>query len=740
MSRSHPPAQRVTKNMTTSNSRTSRCRRRDALFALALTCPAFLGAASAQEASPQQRTRRTVAEVRAAAREIDALVEAALDRAGATPNRLTDDATFVRRAYLSIVGRIPTATETRTFLDSDARDRRGELVDRLIASPGHDSHMFHWWADLLRAKSRLARQTSGEPYLHWIKQALADDRPYDRVVTELLTASGPAHARGNGATGYFLRDRGMPEDSMSNTVRVFLGTRLECAQCHNHPYDKWTQKQFFEMVAFTGGMAYSDEASRNSEAARELATLYRKVRSEQGGQAAQVLRRLLQTAHTGISGSGTGLARLPHDYKYEDARPDQVVAANTMFGADVDLPVNVPSAQRSRARARRPQPQRDTRPRDGFPAVDSRATYAAWLTSPDNPRFTTVISNRMWKRVMGLGLIEPVDDFTDQTTASNPELMARLDALMIELGYDLEEFQRVLFHTRTWQRETARAEPDPDEPYLFPGPVLRRLSAEQLWDSLLALSMSDVDKTIRAAGVGAEPVYARYEQILASDADEIAAEVEQQTLRFSDPAKFREMQRRRAAERAAAEMTLIGEQQERQRADGDRVRELLREIARARRERDRKAVAALEAELTELRSTMDEQRRRFRDRGRAGSVRASELPSPAPPDHFLRQFGQSDREQIDAADSSASVPQALALINGIVETRILAPGSELARLLAAAKTPKDQIHAVFLTLLSRAPTSDESQAWIADWKVDAPRAREDLVWTLVNSNEFRFLR
>ncbi|MBL8898448.1 MAG: DUF1549 domain-containing protein, partial [Planctomycetes bacterium] len=173
---------------------------------------------------------------------IDRLVDADLARAGVPANPPSDDATFVRRAYLQIVGRIPTAEEARAFLADRSAEKRTQLIDRLLVSPGHESHLFTWYADLLRAKSRLANQISGEPYLHWIKSAVAANEPYDQIARDLLTASGAAHARENGETGYYLRDRGMPEDNMANTARVFLGTRLECAQCHNHPFDKWTQK------------------------------------------------------------------------------------------------------------------------------------------------------------------------------------------------------------------------------------------------------------------------------------------------------------------------------------------------------------------------------------------------------------------------------------------------------------------------------------------------------------------
>jgi hypothetical protein len=130
-------------------------------------------------------------------------------------------------------------------------------------------------------------------------------------------------------------------------------------------------------------------------------------------------------------------------------------------------------------------------------------------------------------------------------------------------------------------------------------------------------------------------------------------------------------------------------------------------------------------------------------RGRGGAVlaRASELPSPAPPGHFLRQFGQSDREQIEAASDEASVPQVLAMLNGFVEARILDERSApLARALDGAKTARDKIRAAFVAVLSREPSADELAMWSRDAAELGAQAYRDLVWTLVNTHEFRFVR
>ena len=164
---------------------------------------------------------------------IDALVKQKLSSEGLQRNKRTNDSVFVRRVYLDIIGRIPGLEETQAFLTSKNKSKREDLIDELRDSYGRTSRQFNFWADLLRITSQMGNGLSGQPYIDFIKDSLERNKPYDEFVQELLTASGANLATGNGSVGYYLRDRNMPEDNMSNTVRIFLGTRLECAQCHD---------------------------------------------------------------------------------------------------------------------------------------------------------------------------------------------------------------------------------------------------------------------------------------------------------------------------------------------------------------------------------------------------------------------------------------------------------------------------------------------------------------------------
>ncbi|MEQ8762530.1 MAG: DUF1549 domain-containing protein [Planctomycetota bacterium] len=678
--------------------------------------------------SVSSRPRRLVTE---AAKKVDRLVDANLDRQNVSANAAIDDETFVRRVYLDVIGRIPTAGETRAFLESRSKDKRQELIDSLLDSPGYSSHLYNYFADLLRVKTRLAQRVSGEPYIHFLKSSFAENTPYDELVRQLLTAEGPAYARDNGATGYYLRDREMPEDNMANTARVFLGTRLECAQCHDHPFDKWTQKQFFEMVAFTGGLRYRSFDVRSPEA-RQFNAYGRTLRNE-NQQAYRAYRQISAQLTNAIEGTGTGLARLPKEYQYDDAQPLSLVTAAPIFGPSVDLEVpSVPAPDRrgpARRRRARMSNERQLRVQDArLPQIDSRVTYAEWLTSKDNPRFAKVIVNRLWKRFFGMGLIEPVDDFKDDTRASNPQLLIELEKLMIELDFDIKQFQRVLLNTEAYQRAASTREPAEGEDYHFPGPLLRRMTAEQMWDSLLTLVLPNVEATIAEPGAKAEVLYAEYEGIADLSTDELIARIDEEA---KSGRSMRERMMARVAEERRAEL-------QKEQAKRRKARLLYRNLARARRQNDLQAEQKIIAQLAELGLDPDPRARRRNDRN---LVRASELPSPAPDGHLIRQFGQSDREQIEASHQDANVPQSLTLLNGFLDEKVLGDkGSALRVTVAEASNTRDKIESIFLAILNRGPNRDERTLWKRDVDRFGEEALQDLAWTLVNCHEFRFIR
>ena len=678
---------------------------------------ASAAAAQTAVASPQRPARgvesvRPLARVLEDAARLDALLERGLQRRRQAPLPVVDDATFVRRAHLSIVGRIPTLAETERFLADQAPDKRDVLLDRLLDSAGRTSHFANFWFDQLRVKSR-QQNLSGEPFAHWLRAAIQRDEPYDAMVRAMLTAEGAGHQEGNGATGMLLRDMNMPHDAMANTLRLFLGTRLECAQCHNHPFDTWTQKQFFEMAAFFGGLRYRDEEALPKLVGlrAELAAAPERVRQ----QALQLVRRMNQ----GLDGSGTGVERLPADYKYEDLKPRAPITANTIFGADVKLKYPEVKKGKPAGRGARGRPP-------AAPEVDSRTALAGWMTSPKNPLFAKVIANRMWARTFGAGVVHPLDDWKKDTEPVHPELMVQLEKLMVALDFDLRQFERVLVHTRLFEREAPANDPAPGEPVTFRGPVLRRMTAEQMWDSLLTLVFADVDDRLRPLEERARPVYQQFAELSKADAKDLLAMVQEGRGAAMAPRMAQQARNEQMREQLAKDKELQ-----------QKAQPLIQQLGRARRDGDQRKVRELAEELQRLGLPLGQRAAR----GREGDLlRASDLQQPAPPGHLLRQFGQSDRETVDAASTVATVPQVLTLLNGFLDQRVLDGQSVLRADLETAPDGERRVRIAFLTTLNREPTAAEAHEWRKAIAVHGEAVVKDLVWVLCNSNEFRFVR
>lgn len=680
----------------------------------------FANENSGSTESVQSTPRDKIVEI---SNKIDDLVMAQLSSKSEKLNDVAPDEVFLRRAYLDIAGRIPTIDETKAFFRSSSKTKRADLIDELLDSYGYVSRQYNYWADLLRVKSRLPGQLNGISYIDFLKDSLEENKPYDQLVKELVTAEGPNLERGNGAVGYYLRDRNMPEDNMSNTVRIFLGTRLECAQCHDHPFDKWTQRQFFEMVAFTGGMRF-----RTPQTGSTYQQIRNMIRTKEIPEKQRpILNRLSQSLTYGISGSGTGLAKLPEGFLGEDGYEGEVIVGKTMFEGETLVDAKIPPKPKKSAKRK---PNRNVQQLiPGARPIDSRQSYGQWLTDDENPRFAKVIANRLWKQAMGLGLIEPVDIIEDKTVASNPELMEFLTETMVDLDFDMKQFLRAIYNSKVYQAAGYNKDITEPQKFNFNGPVVRRMSAEQIWDSLLVLTVPDTDEryaqTVSRYSVLSGDPYEDYEQLKSMNAEEIkdlVAKLADRTNRkkktsYKNDPKYKKLQADRAT--------------------------LAKRIKAAQKKNNAPLVRKLKIEQAQLIAE-------FRKSNQAGSfLRASEMSSPAPAGHFLREFGQSDREQIDNSNTDPAVTQVLSMMNGYVEERIARDSSSMLMQTALkAKTAKECTESIFLSMLNRKPTSKEARAWEGDFKEavknnDNAKIKEiysDLIWTLANSNEFIFVK
>jgi len=267
-------------------------------------------------------------------RQIDALVDAHHTKVGTKLNAPVSDEVFVRRLYLDVIGRIPTLAESERFLGSKDADKRAKLIDALLVSPGFASHHFNWKADQLRL---LPLGLAGQPgwlYDVFVKDAIRTRMPYDEFVRRLITASG--YLWEDGAVGFYVRDHGMPLDHMSNLTRVFLGTRIECAQCHDHPLQPVTQKDFYQMAAFTFGVSnLASSAGFSEHNVKQWPEVNAKLDAMNADTALrQGVSRTIACLKRLTADTGKKLV-FPETYKYDAALRKKPVQPQTLFGEPV---------------------------------------------------------------------------------------------------------------------------------------------------------------------------------------------------------------------------------------------------------------------------------------------------------------------------------------------------------------------------------------------------------------------
>lgn len=782
---------------------------------------------------------------------IDQLVNRSLKKQGIVPTANIDDHTFLRRTYLSIGGRLPTLEEIDAFFGKEKEYRRAELIDQLLNSEAYVSSFYHFWADLLRINGQPGNTVS-DAYELWVKDAIRENKPYDELVYELVTAEGKIWE--NGAVGYYYRDQGMPLDNMSNTVRVFLGTRLECAQCHDHPFDKWTQMDFFKMASFTYGINTRgyDSPNRNMitnqqksaakdaylKKAKELTgasnfpvikpndlakyqekypektelpepvftkkfdkktKTYIKVEKKrkppkltpheklglsksefinvvkqchEAGKTAmgdqEVMRRVVKELYDPLQYVALSQkeknAKLPHDYQYSDGDPHQSIDPETMFGKEIDL---------------------------ASTDVDRIKAYGSWMTSSSNPTFTKVIANRMWKKVFGYGVFEPVDELTDNTVVSNQKLLDYLVELLIDLDYDLREFQAVLYNTETFQRSAFQGEIELGEPYYFPGPVLTRMSAEQIWDSLVSMALPEADRyhpRLKEQIKRIDRVKNIYNQLEGKPFEEFFELVQQITpVVTANRDLFSELnQELDEAIKADDQKLVVSLRKEiyglrkklrtevsdiafpflKEKADGEEIllamgvspstmggmmmedagsdtRAVMLKLPKPEYPEPPEELKGDDKSVKKARQRWNEKVRsqyRVYEKLIGRMARASELQSPARRGHFLRDFGQSDRELIDNASTQASVPQALNLLNGEIIQSLINPFSVFGSRLAEGESVEDKANLIFQAMLTRLPTEQEIKLVEAEVESKGDKAYEGLVWALLNTRQFLFIQ
>ena len=360
---------------------------------------------------------------------VDKHINAKLRKMKILPSDLCSDADFIRRIHLDLVGRPPTSEQVRAFLNDTTEGKREKVIDELLGSKGYVEYWANKWADLLQCSSENLGQKGVWLFRQWIEKCVADNMPYDQFVRALLTAEGSAYH--NPAVNYLrvLREPGKITEDVSQT---FLGVRFNCNKCHDHPFEKWTQNQYYEFGAY-----------------------FSQVSIKRGFVGREVIRN-----NTGDNTPVTG-----EEIVYRNYRGGEVKHPKT----DMDVPPKVPFGAAK-------QPGAD---------IDRREPFVDWLTSSDNPLFAKSMANRVWSYFFGKGIIDPVDDIRASNPPSNPELLDALTDQFLKSKFDVKKLMRTICRSRTYQLSFVASKWNEDDKMNFSHAWPRRLSAEQMYDAVM---------------------------------------------------------------------------------------------------------------------------------------------------------------------------------------------------------------------------------------------------------------
>lgn len=348
---------------------------------------------------------------------IDDFVNQKLLQLRLQPSEPSSDALFLRRVMLDVIGVLPTPEEQKAFVKDPKNDKRTRLIEALLKRPEYVDYWTYRWCDLLRVSRNTLGNKGLAQFYQWVKSGVAENRPWNDLTYSLLTATGSSQK--NGATNFY-RIGSSPEEYAETVSQAFMGIRMQCAHCHNHPHEKWTQADYYRM-----------------------ASLFARVERK-------------------------------HDPKQKDSPdPEEFIEVNQT--AEVSHP---------RLGKPQPPAPLDGTPLSFFDKSDRRVAFAKWLVAPQNPFFARSFVNRVWKYLMGQGLFEPVDDLRVTNPATNEPLLDALSRWFVQSGYNMRELIRLIVSSDAYQRSSRLLPNNREDDRYYARYLPRRLPAETLLDAI----------------------------------------------------------------------------------------------------------------------------------------------------------------------------------------------------------------------------------------------------------------
>ena len=348
---------------------------------------------------------------------------------GLVPSELSSDSVFIRRVYLDITGTLPTPQQVTAFLADTDPKKRDRLIDRLVDSPEYAYFFASKWADILRVKRRneADRATGTFTFHGWIREAMANDMPYSEFVRSILTATGDEIVS---PPTVWYKELQNPDQFVDDVAQVFLGQRLACANCHHHPYEKWSQDDYWGLAAF-------------------FARVGRKNLPKIGGDA-QKQNATVQIIYTSTNGNVT------------NKRTNKPAVIKPLDGD----PMTLTSED------------------------DPRQALADWMTDPKNPFFARAVANRYWAHFFGRGIVDPLDDMRVTNPPTNPELLDALAQNLIQNGYSLKSLVKTICKSRTYQLSAVPNQFNQHDKQAYARYYPKRMQAEVLLDAINQVTAS----------------------------------------------------------------------------------------------------------------------------------------------------------------------------------------------------------------------------------------------------------
>lgn len=354
---------------------------------------------------------------------IDAAIDARLQKLRVNPSDICGDGAFMRRAYLDLLGLLPTADEARHFLSDIHPDKRAKLIDALLTRPEFAEYWAVRWSDVLRNEEKQLDRKGSQAFYDWIRSAIAKDMPLNQFTHALLTGRGSTYKHPEANYYRALRD---PQARVEATAQVFLGIRMLCAKCHNHPFNKWTQNDYYQLAAFFPRIQYKIIANTRKD---------NLDKHEFIGE-----QEVFEDDTSEVKQPNTG----------------EIMAPRVLGGPTLKL----------------------------GPKDDRLVPLADWIADPKNPFFARTQANRIWSYLMGRGIVEPDDDFRQSNPPVNEPLLDALAADFAKGGFSQKNLIRAIMNSRTYQSSSVPNDTNADDEINFSHALVRSLPAEALLDAI----------------------------------------------------------------------------------------------------------------------------------------------------------------------------------------------------------------------------------------------------------------